>query len=213
MSAAAVTYDFLIARPAPRRKAARRRGSMRRCARPSSARLEARRFLDKQAIAARLGRLALSGRRSHEPAGGRGSRRDHSAERLARGPHPHCRCAREHVPAPGAGGGNRARRGARCAIAELARSIAPATCATRRRPSTADDRNGFHELRSRLPCHAAGPARLQRVRNATETARLGLDRVRRMLNTRRRLDADAGRARSHRRRPSRRATARPRRRP
>ena len=50
------------------------------------------------------------------------------------------------------------------------------------------DMNGFHGFD--LAFHAALQDQLgfERVRMATETARLGLDRVRRMLNTRRRME-------------------------
>lgn len=52
----------------------------------------------------------------------------------------------------------------------------------------AQDLKGFHGFD--LAFHAALQEQLgfERVRNATETARLGLDRVRRLLNTRRRLE-------------------------
>jgi DNA-binding GntR family transcriptional regulator len=52
----------------------------------------------------------------------------------------------------------------------------------------AQDLKGFHGFD--LAFHAALQDQLgyERVRNATETARLGLDRVRRLLNTRRRLE-------------------------
>lgn len=52
----------------------------------------------------------------------------------------------------------------------------------------AQDLKGFHGFD--LAFHALLQDQLgyERVRNATETARLGLDRVRRLLNTRRRLD-------------------------
>lgn len=52
----------------------------------------------------------------------------------------------------------------------------------------AQDLKGFHGFD--LAFHAALQDRLghERVRSATETARLGLDRVRRLLNTRRRLE-------------------------
>jgi DNA-binding GntR family transcriptional regulator len=52
----------------------------------------------------------------------------------------------------------------------------------------AQDLKGFHGFD--LVFHAALQDQLghERVRNATETARLGLDRVRRLLNTRRRLE-------------------------
>jgi DNA-binding GntR family transcriptional regulator len=52
----------------------------------------------------------------------------------------------------------------------------------------AEDLKGFHSFD--LSFHAALQDQLgyERVRNATETARLGLDRVRRLLNTRRRLE-------------------------
>ena len=52
----------------------------------------------------------------------------------------------------------------------------------------AQDLKGFHGFD--LAFHAALQDHLgyERVRNATETARLGLDRVRRLLNTRRRLE-------------------------
>lgn len=52
----------------------------------------------------------------------------------------------------------------------------------------AQDLKGFHTFD--LSFHAALQDQLgyERVRNATETARLGLDRVRRLLNTRRRLE-------------------------
>ena len=52
----------------------------------------------------------------------------------------------------------------------------------------AADLNGFHGFD--LAFHAALQDQLgfERVRTATETARLGLDRVRRLLNTRRRLE-------------------------
>lgn len=53
---------------------------------------------------------------------------------------------------------------------------------------TAQDLRGFHGFD--LSFHALLQDQLgfERVRNATETARLGLDRVRRLLNTRRRLE-------------------------
>jgi DNA-binding GntR family transcriptional regulator len=56
----------------------------------------------------------------------------------------------------------------------------------------AQDLKGFHAFD--LAFHAALQDQLgyERVRNATETARLGLDRVRRLLNTRRRLELTLG---------------------
>jgi DNA-binding GntR family transcriptional regulator len=56
----------------------------------------------------------------------------------------------------------------------------------------AQDLKGFHGFD--LAYHAALQDQLgfERVRNATETARLGLDRVRRLLNTRRRLELTLG---------------------
>jgi DNA-binding GntR family transcriptional regulator len=56
----------------------------------------------------------------------------------------------------------------------------------------AQDLKGFHGFD--LAFHAALQDQLgyERVRSATETARLGLDRVRRLLNTRRRLELTLG---------------------
>lgn len=56
----------------------------------------------------------------------------------------------------------------------------------------AEDLRGFHGLD--LAFHALLQDHLgfERVRNATETARLGLDRVRQLLNTRRRLELTLG---------------------
>ena len=65
----------------------------------------------------------------------------------------------------------------------------------------AQDLKGFHGFD--LAFHAALQDQLgyERVRNATETARLGLDRVRRLLNTRRRLEHTLAEHRGGARRP------------
>lgn len=50
------------------------------------------------------------------------------------------------------------------------------------------DRNGFHAFDLAFHDMLLDQLGFERVRNATETARLGLERVRRLLNTRRRLE-------------------------
>ena len=122
--------------------------------------------------------------RGAEPVEGRRAGRHPSAERVQRVAHPAGRCAREHVSAPGAGGRTveylAANRTAQFS-ADLQANIRLQNIAL-----DADDRTRFHSLDLKLHDLFVSAIGYARVRAVVESARLSLDRARRMLITPRR---------------------------
>lgn len=185
MSAAAVTYDFLSpGRVSARGATARVHGALR--AAIVQLDLKPGEFLDKQAIATRMGvsrfpvgeamnRLAAEGLVDVIPQSG-------SRVALVK-----ISDARENMFLRRALEVETVRRLAPQASTSLTEQLAR-NIRYQRAAIDAKDLKGFHGFD--LAFHALLQDHLgfERVRNATETARLGLDRVRQLLNTRRRLD-------------------------
>ena len=185
MPVAAVTYDFLSpGRTAVKGATARVHAALREAIVQLD--LKPGEFLDKQAIAARMGvsrfpvgeamnRLAAEGLVDIIPQSG-------SRVALIK-----ISDTRENMFLRRALEVETVRRLATTASAELIDQLA-SNLRYQRAAIEAQDLKGFHGFD--LAFHALLQDHLgfERVRNATETARLGLDRVRQLLNTRRRLE-------------------------
>ena len=186
MSVAAVTYDFLSPdRPTGKIGATARAHALLREA-IVSLELKPGDPLDKQAIAARLGvsrfpvaeamgRLAAEGLVEVIPQSG-------SRVALIR-----IADARENMFLRRALEVETARRVAHAPSPELAEALRQ-NLRYQKAAIDSGDPKGFHHFDLAFHAMLQDQLGFSRVRNATETARLGLERVRRMLNTRRRLD-------------------------
>lgn len=185
MPAAAVTYDFLISSRAPSRGATAR---VYAAVREAIVQLDLKpgEFLDKQAIATRMGvsrfpvgeamnRLAAEGLVDIVPQSG-------SRVALIK-----ISDTRENMFLRRALEVETVRKLAPSASRELVDQLS-SNLRYQHAAIEAQDLKGFHGFD--LAFHALLQDHLgfERVRSATETARLGLDRVRRLLNTRRRLE-------------------------
>ena len=186
MSVAAVTYEFLNPRRTPAKGGATAR--VHAALREAIVQLDLKpgEFLDKQAIAARMGvsRFPVGEAMNRLAAEGLVDIIPQSASRVAL---IKISDARENMFLRRALEIETARTVARRVTSALIEQLA-SNLHYQQAAIAAGDLNGFHGFD--LAFHATLQDHLgfDRVRNATETARLGLDRVRRLLNTRRRLE-------------------------
>lgn len=190
MSASQVTYDFLN----PVRGAARSGATARvyLCLREAIVGLDLKpgEFLDKQAIAARMGvsRFPVGEAMSRLAAEGLVDVIPQSGSRVAR---IKISDARENMFLRRALEVETARKVAGEAgprlIDQLNSNLRYQAAAI-----SAGDRNGFHGFDLAFHAMLQDQLGFERVRTAAEAARLGLDRVRRLLNTKRRLELTLG---------------------
>jgi DNA-binding GntR family transcriptional regulator len=189
MPVAAVTYDFLSSgRTAARGATARVHAALREAIVQLD--LKPGKFLDKQAIAARMGvsRFPVGEALNRLAAEGLVDIIPQSASRVAL---IKISDTRENMFLRRALEVETVRKLAPLASSDLIDQLA-SNLRYQRAAIEAHDLKGFHGFD--LAFHALLQDHLgfERVRSATETARLGLDRVRQLLNTRRRLDLTLG---------------------